>query len=110
MKNQEEPRAWLTVRPLEEQIDNLIEAGWHVLDTDFDRAAFINWRQRAFECLRTLLGPDHPYTACFRAFVVHEEKSDLLAGTGILVAAKHKPHIQPREAETASHSKGLAIH
>jgi hypothetical protein len=100
MKNEKGPREWLATGPVEEQIDRLIEAGWYVLESDFDRAAFINWRQRAFQCLLTLLGPDHPYTEYFKAFVVEAEKFHLLAGAGILAAAKEKAQLNLREMNT----------
>lgn len=100
MKNENGPGEWLAVGPVEEQIDRLIEAGWYVLESDFDRAAFIHWRQRAFQCLMTLLGPDHPYTECFKAFVVEAEKCQLLTGTGILTAAKEKANLQQKEMQT----------
>lgn len=100
MKNERPGREGLAVGPMEEQIDRLIEAGWYVLESDFDRAAFINWRQRAFQCLMTLLGPDHPYTECFKAFVVEAEKCQLLTGTGILAAAREKAYLPSSETKT----------
>jgi hypothetical protein len=99
MKEEKKPRELLAAWPAEEQIDGLIEAGWYVLESDFDQAAFINWRQRAFHCLMTLLGPDHPYTEYFRAFVVKAEKYQLLTGTGILAAAREKSHQPMRHSQ-----------
>jgi hypothetical protein len=43
-------------------IDDLIEAGWHVLDSDFDYSAFKHWKRQALNCFETLLGPEHGYT------------------------------------------------
>ena len=44
---------------IEERIDDLIEAGWGVLNSHFDPGAFQRWRQRAFDCLAAMFGPDH---------------------------------------------------
>ncbi|MGO9566869.1 MAG: hypothetical protein ACLP5H_04940 [Desulfomonilaceae bacterium] len=72
----------------ERLIDNLIEAGWHVLDTDFDEAALRNWRELALICLTDLLGSDHVYVQQFDDWVRHREKLNLMAAGGVLVAAK----------------------
>jgi hypothetical protein len=78
------------VQVIEKQIDDLIEAGKQVLDTNFDPIAFSLWKSRAFDCLSTLLGPDHAYTMGFRDYVTEPEKKNILAGGGILVAAKER--------------------
>jgi hypothetical protein len=75
---------------VEQRIDNLIEAGWNVLDSDFDRSAFADWRRKALDCVAALLGPSHAYTGYFRDFVDEAETKSLLAGEGILVAAKEQ--------------------
>jgi hypothetical protein len=75
---------------IEERIDNLIETGWHALDSDFDRTAFANWRRQALDCVAALLGPSHAYTGYFRDFVDEAETKSLLTGEGILVAAKEQ--------------------
>lgn len=72
------------------RIDDLIEAGWSVLDPDFDPVAFQRWRRRAFDCLAALVGPDHVYTRHFQNFVRQGRKTDLLAAGGILSAAKEQ--------------------
>lgn len=46
----------------ENQIDELIMAGWRVVDSDFDPVAFHLWRLKAFDCLTAMFGPDHVYT------------------------------------------------
>ncbi len=75
---------------VEQRIDNLIEAGWYVLDSDFDATAFANWRRKALDCVTALLGPSHTYAHYFRDFVDEAETKSLLAGEGILVAAKEQ--------------------
>jgi hypothetical protein len=73
---------------IEGRIDDLIEAGWGVVDSDFDQVAFQRWRRRAFECLAAAVGPDHVYTRQFERFVRQEGEADLLIASGILSAAK----------------------
>ena len=73
---------------VEQQIDDLIEAGWSVLDSDFDPIAFQRWRRKAFDCLTAVVGPDHVYTRHFANFARHGGKTDLLAAAGILSAAQ----------------------
>lgn len=75
---------------VEQRIDDLIEAGWGVLDSDFDPVAFHRWRRRAFDCLTAMLGSDHVYTRHFENFVRLGGKTDLLAAGGILSAAKEQ--------------------
>jgi hypothetical protein len=75
---------------LEQSVDNLIEAGWHVIDSDFDITAFTSWRKQALHCVGALMGPAHPYTHYFRDFVEQAEEASLLTGEGILVATKEQ--------------------
>jgi hypothetical protein len=74
----------------EKLIDDLIEAGWYVLDTNFDETAFRNWRERALCCLTNLMGPDHHYTQSFQSWVQGHDKNNVLTGGGILSAAKEE--------------------
>ena len=75
---------------LEQSVDNLIEAGWHVIDSDFDMIAFAHWRKQALDCIGALMGPAHAYTHYFKDFVDQAEKVSLLTGAGILVATKEQ--------------------
>jgi len=43
---------------LDQQLRNLVEAGWHVIESDFDTAAFLMWREAAVKCLNELMGPE----------------------------------------------------
>jgi len=72
----------------ERLIDDLIEAGWYVLDTDIDETAFQNWRKRALLCLTDLLGPEHVYVLQFNDWIRHRGKLNLMAAGGVLAAAK----------------------
>jgi len=74
----------------EQALDDLIEAGWRVIESDFEPDAFLTWRKRALDCVMILVGPDHPYAKFFNAFVVHEARNSLLAGTGILEATREQ--------------------
>ncbi len=78
---------------VEKRIDDLIEAGWHVLDSDFDKAAFQHWRKQAVECLTDLLGPDHAYTRSFRNHVqsVEEETRRTRGGVPLPRPKKASP-------------------
>ena len=66
----------------EESIDDLIEAGWCVLDSDFDPIAFHRWRRSAFHCLTDMLGPDHYYTRHFGNLLRQGEKVEELSCSG----------------------------
>jgi len=74
----------------EQTLDDLIEAGWRVLQSDFEPDAFLTWRKRALDCVTVLVGPDHPYAKFFNAFVVQEARNSLLAGAGILEATREQ--------------------
>ncbi len=57
----------------DKRLDNLVEAGWHVIDSDFDRAAIVIWKRRACEFLEDFLGPDHVSTKSFVICLRHSE-------------------------------------
>ena len=93
---------------VEERIDDLIEAGWGVLDSDFDPVAFQRWRRRAFDCLTAAVGPDHVYTRHFEHFVRQGGKADLLAASGILSAAKEQVSCN-RLGPVKANGKGASV-
>jgi hypothetical protein len=70
-----------------ERIDRLIEAGFKIVETDFDAAAVQDWREKALDYLSAELGPEHPYTRRFQRYVGPERRA-VLAGGGVLVAAR----------------------
>jgi hypothetical protein len=72
----------------EKALDDLIKAGWTVIERDFEPNAFVNWRKRALDCVLVLVGPDHPYAKFFNAFLAQEARNSLLAGAGILEATR----------------------
>lgn len=49
-------------KSLDQQLRNLVEAGWHVIESDFDRGAFLKWRKAAVACLDELMEPDEKNT------------------------------------------------
>ena len=71
-------------------IDELIRAGWDVIDSDYHPVAFQHWRHKAYACLVQLLGSDHVYTQYFREFIREPRPKDSLTGTGILAAVKEE--------------------
>lgn len=74
----------------ENLIDGLIQAGWYVLESNFDERAFLHWKQSASLCLGDPLGKDHVYVRFLQDYVRQVEKRDLLAGEGILSAAREE--------------------
>ncbi|MDD3471146.1 MAG: hypothetical protein PHS86_00035 [Syntrophaceae bacterium] len=57
----------------DKRLENLVEAGWHVIDSEFDRKAIMFWRRSAFEFLEELLGPEHVATQSFLLCLRHSE-------------------------------------
>jgi hypothetical protein len=66
---------------VEERIDDLIDAGWRVLDSDFDPTAFHRWRLSAFDCLKDMLGSDHYYARHF-AMLLRQGGNSCGSGNG----------------------------
>jgi hypothetical protein len=95
---------------VQRRIDDLIKAGWGVLESNFHPAAFHNWRREAFFCLNVLLGPDHAYTDYFRSYVQEAEKKNLLVGGGILTAAKEKMVRMCQEAHERENQANFLPH
>jgi len=75
---------------VEQSIDDLIVAGWCVLNSNFDAAAFAIWRRKALDCVTALVGPSHTYARYFKDFVEKADTKSVLAGEGILIAAKEQ--------------------
>ena len=57
-------------------LDDLIEAGWHVVDTEFDAEAFYYWKKKALAFLTDFVGPNHTCTQSFRDFLQQTELLD----------------------------------
>ena len=75
---------------LKTRLDQLIEAAWRVIETDFDPVVFQQWRAHALACVTEMVGPDHYYTHCFREYVQDAREPPILAGRGILEAVKEQ--------------------
>ena len=73
-----------------EFLNDLINAGWSILENGFDPQAFLVWKQLSFACLVGLLGPLHFYTQNFRRFTAKGDPKGLLAAEGILTAAREE--------------------
>ena len=70
-------------------LDDLIEAGWHVIDTEFDAGAFYYWKRKALAFLTDFVGPDHESTRSFRNCIEQTEGFDPLDRSGILTASSN---------------------
>jgi len=66
----------------------LIELAQGMLETGFDVQIFQNWEFLALVALSASLGPLHYYTQNFKRLTLGKNKKALLAGEGILMAAK----------------------
>ena len=75
---------------VEHTINNLIATGWSILDARTDEAAASKWKTQTLDCLTSLLGPDHIYVTHLKDFFRKAGRGSLLAGTGILTAAKEE--------------------
>jgi hypothetical protein len=104
---------------LERQFDELIRAGWQLMDGGYSERSFQSWRKSAFECLLSLLGPDHSYTNYFEWRLRKAEAADVLTGVGVLTAAKlrcaghdHGAELIPSDgahtSESWSNSRGFS--
>lgn len=69
-------------------IDELIDAGRLVLDSDFDPDAFKHWRFKAFECLSAMLGPNHIHTKYFEDCVAQRGRTTPISSKPELFEAK----------------------
>jgi hypothetical protein len=57
----------------DKRLDDLIEAGWHVIDTEYDRHAFYFWKKKAHDFLSDFVGPDDACTQDFKNYVRSDE-------------------------------------
>ena len=71
-----------------ENLNELIAAAQAILDNGFDLSAFMSWELLAFLTLVALLGPLHYYTQNFRRLTSDKTPRSLLAGRGLIEAAK----------------------
>lgn len=76
----------MTVR----RIDDLIEIARNAAEEHVDRSAIGKWKLEAMAYLIEHFGRDHHYTQCFEAYVRDTERENLLAGGGLLTAAKEE--------------------
>lgn len=60
---------------VDKRLEDLIEAGWHVVDTEFDPNALYFWKKKAADFLSDFLGPEHVFTKEFRERAHHFERS-----------------------------------
>jgi hypothetical protein len=77
-------------------LTSLIEAAKVILANRFDAQRFLSWQSLALSTLTNLLGPLHYYTQNFKIFTTERNERSLLAGEGILIAARENitPQVQ----------------
>ncbi len=86
------------------RLDDLIEAGWHVVDTEFDAEALYYWKKKALDFLTDFVGPDHAYTRSFKDCIQQTEQFDPLDGSDILTATGNDaPMIEEDERTPVLH-------
>jgi hypothetical protein len=73
-----------------ESLNELINLAQLILDNGFDPQTFLTWKEAAFICLLGLLGPLHFYTRSFGRVTVRADEKGLLAGEGLLIAAREE--------------------
>jgi hypothetical protein len=74
----------------ERALDKLIQAGWYLIESDFDAGAFAQWKDKAFDFVNDFMGSEHTYTRCFKDIVTGACEYDLLAAEGILEAVREQ--------------------
>jgi len=76
------------------RLDDLIEAGWHVVDSKYDAEALYYWKRKALDFLTDFVGPDHACTQSFRNCINQTNQFDHPDGSGDLTAANDAPEIE----------------
>jgi hypothetical protein len=79
----------------ENTINDLIEKGRGIARREFDGTGFLSWKSHALGYLASHFGPHHAYLQYFESFVRTPERMSILAGAGILVAAKEQLSMEP---------------
>jgi hypothetical protein len=73
-----------------DSLNDLINLAQFILDNGFDIQTFLTWKEAAFICLFGLLGPLHFYTRSFGQVTGRTDEKGLLAGEGLLIAAREE--------------------
>jgi hypothetical protein len=73
-----------------ESLNELINLAQFILENGFDPQTFLTWKEAAFVCLLGLLGPLHFYTRSFGRVAGSADEKGLLAGEGLLIAAREE--------------------
>jgi hypothetical protein len=82
-----------------EYLTDLINAALLILDNGLDAQALVTWKEVSLVCLVGLYGPFHFYTQNFRKLTLPAGPLGLLAGKGVLEAAKLEISGKPRTAK-----------
>jgi hypothetical protein len=73
-----------------ESFNELINLAQLIFDNGFNPQTFLTWKEAAFICLLGLLGPLHFYTRSFGRVTGRADEKGLLAGEGLLIAAREE--------------------
>ncbi len=93
-----------------ENLNELIAAAQALLDNGFDLSAFLSWELLAFLTILALLGPLHYYTQNFRRLTSDKTPRSLLAGLGLIEAAKAELLKDDNPSKFAHKSLGREVH
>jgi hypothetical protein len=85
-----------------DSLNDLIYMAASILDSGFDVHAFLLWKKLAFIALVGLFGPFHYYSLNFRR-ITAPNPVGLLAGEGMLSAAKEELCTKSTRDDTPSH-------
>lgn len=85
---------------LDQQLTKLVEAGWHVIETDFDAAAFLSWRAAAVKCLSELMGPEFE-SSRYRRDLSDEAESHPGVTAGQATSGEELPSVQMKRVPEA---------
>lgn len=72
------------------RIEDLIQAGWRILNGPGDDQESAQWKARALDCIERLFGPDHIYVSYLRESFGRSGRLSVLSGAGILDAAREQ--------------------
>jgi hypothetical protein len=84
------------------RLDDLIEAGWHVVDSEYDAEALYYWKKKVLDFLTDFVGPEHACTQSFKHCVQQTELFNDLDRCEIL-AAGAKGHLPAEERSNVPH-------
>lgn len=77
---------------IDKQIEDLIEDGWNVIESDSDSAALRDWKRKVSDAFKTIVGPDPTHSTFCGSSPQTGGGLSVPARAGLLVATKgHMP-------------------